>query len=259
MLPILQKSILPAYSVLAALLFGVTPSAKAQYTTDQSITFTGTGKSEAVTLSYKFTDANKNVIIRSGEATTAGNYNFSVNGTSFVGFCTDLADNISPNETWTAANGLTFNLLPTTPYASAAMHTAAVDYIVQNYTNLPDQSAAAQLAIWDLVVGGNVTNNTGGYAWDTDKFQVTDGFANATNVSEQAHLKAVYNIEQQALLHTVSSGSMFWKPVTWSGGRPQDIATASGVPEPGAVALLSSLGITGTFFAVWRRRRRPLK
>jgi hypothetical protein len=261
MFHVTRKSILPAYGVLAALLFVATSSAKA----DDSITFIGAGNSAAVTIS---------VFGGLGESTSAGDYNFYVNNSHapIVAFCTDVFDSISSGEQWTAKKGLMFDLVPSTSYRyPGAMNIAAVDYIAQNYTPKPNaptpSAAAAQLAIWDLMAGGQVTFSGGVYEWNKTAFQVTAGFASSTQ-SEQVNLASVFAIEHSALsipglgnAGTTSSGATFWQPVTWgTNGRPQDLITATaGVPEPSAIVLLSSLGAAGAFFGVRRMRRRPSK
>lgn len=201
----------------------------------------------------------------------AGDYHMSVDGGPLTtGFCTDLWDEVSVPETWSAtahqtsaADGL---LSASSYYKVAPTNINAIDFIGQNYSSASSaQQAAAQLAIWDLVQGGGVTFTDSGYAW-SNKFSET-----GVNTAD------VYGIEQAALGAKGASGSVWLQAVSGSqskGGRPQDFVTAgrsdgspapvptpvpAPVPEPSSLTAFAvlSLGLAGLLFRARKRRPAP--
>ena len=190
----------------------------------------------------------------------AGDYHLSIDGGPLqTGFCTDLWDEVSVPETWTAtahqtsaADGLTS---AASYYKVAPSNIFAIDYIGQNYSGASNaQQAAAQLAIWDLVQGGGITFTDEGYGW-SDKFS-------ATGVSTAD----VFSIEQAARGAEGPSGSLWLQANDGSqsrGGRPQDFVTGGGpkslqaVPEPSSLAAFGVLSL-GLAAVLLRARKRNI-
>ena len=179
----------------------------------------------------------------------AGDYHLSLNGgAATTAFCTDLWDEVYVPETWTATEHQTSaadGLLSAASYYSVApANINAVDYIGQHYTHASSaQQAAAQLAIWDLVVGGQVSKSGAGYTWSS-KFSETG-----------VQASDIYTIEQAALAARGPQGSLWLKVVNGSqtpgiSERPQDFVTAAALPEsptaapePSPTVLFGFLGL----------------
>lgn len=193
----------------------------------------------------------------------AGDYHLSINGgPATTAFCTDLWDEVSIPETWdatehatSAADGLA---AAAAYYEVAPSNISAIDYIGQHYTNASSsQQAAAQLAIWDLVVGGQVSKSGTGYLW-SDRF---------TETGVQA--ADVYTVEQAGLNARGAQGSRWLQAVSGSQtaglARPQDFVTAgvpppAVAPEPSSVAAFGflGLGLAGLLIRARRRMAAPL-
>ena len=218
------------------------------------ITFLDASGSQNVTVTY----FNGNNFVT--EATAAGSYWISDNGAQYNAFCTDPFDSIYNGESWSVTKALTSSTLglSSATYPYGPYNISAIDFIGQNYTTSGSQPAA-QVAVWDLVLGGHVSydSRSNTYTYDTGKFA-------ASGVSA----KDVYNVEQEALKSKGSSGSVFLRQVNGSQpsyyGRPQDLVThgatsnaIAAVPEPSApqMALCLAIGLG----AVWGfgRRRKP--
>lgn len=173
----------------------------------------------------------------------AGEYNISLNGgASQSAFCTDLWNEDYLGESWdvdsyqtSAPDGLAS---AAAFYPVAPENINAIDYIGENYAGANSATqAAAQIAIWDLVVGGTLTltaPNT--YAWSSQFSE--------TGVSDSS----VYTIEEAALAASGPQGSQWLEVVDGTqnpstDGRPQDfvISTPAEVPQVPAVPEPSSL------------------
>ena len=193
------------------------------------------------------------------EGTSAGAYQFSDGGgRQYSAFCTDPFDSIYYGETWDATRVLTSSAqgLSSATYPEGPFNVRAIDFIGQNYTT-GGSHPAAQVAVWDLVVGGHVTydSSTGVYTYDAGKFS-----ADGVSIAD------VYSIEQKALQSKGIQGSYLLKQVNGSQpgyyGRPQDLVTynpnpPAPVPEPSApqMALCLAAGF-GIVFGASRKRKR---
>ena len=188
----------------------------------------------------------------------AGDYHLSINGgPATTAFCTDLWDEVYIPETWSAtehATSAAAGLAAAAAYYEVApSNISAVDYIGQHYTNASSsQQAAAQLAIWDLIVGGQVSKSGSGYLW-SDKF---------TETGVQA--ADVFAVEQAGLSARGAQGSRWLQAVSGSQtagrSRPQDFVTAgvpppAVAPEPSSVAAFGFLGLGLAGLLVRARRR----
>lgn len=191
----------------------------------------------------------------------AGDYHMSVNGgPATTAFCTDLFDEVFIPETWTATvhqTSASDGLASASSYYNVApSNINAIDYIGQNYTTASSsQQAAAQLAIWDLVLGGQVTKSGPSYGWSS-KFSESG-----------VQASDVYTIEQVALGTKGAQGSVWLQAVTGSQiphsyPRPQDFVTAGSpkspgpsAPEPSSVAAFGFLGL-GLAGLLLRARKR---
>ncbi len=192
------------------------------------------------------------------ENTAAGSYNFTIAGKSYKGYCTDLSDNIHNSESWKATFTTVANPvsgLASTWYAKEVKLTTsninAIDYLASHYINTSN-SAAAQIAIWDLSLNSAVAKSGSSYNWGT-------AFS-ATGVSAQS----VYSVEQAALANDGRSwGSILAYAGPQASGRPQDIAFGNysspngppPVPEASSMAGLSVLFGIGSL-GMFRRRKR---
>ncbi|CEK19489.1 hypothetical protein [Chthonomonas calidirosea] len=198
------------------------------------------------------------------ESTTAGQYNFQINGSQqiYTGFCTDLFDSIFNNDTWSAlrttvsdsthglasvyyANGTNGNTIST-------QNIHAIDYIVAHYANMPASSTKtdAQLAIWDLSLGGSVSYNPSKhtYSWSSIFSAVDSG------QHSYGDLAGVYNIEQTAFANDWRSwNSIFENAGAQANGRKQDIAFAA-TPEASSFISFASL-VAGSIWIPLRARR----
>ena len=188
----------------------------------------------------------------------AGDYHLSINGgPATTAFCTDLWDEVYIPETWSAtehATSAAAGLAAAAAYYEVApSNISAVDYIGQHYTNASSsQQAAAQLAIWDLIVGGQVSKSGSGYLW-SDKF---------TETGVQA--ADVFAVEQAGLSARGAQGSRWLQAVSGSQtagrSRPQDFVTAgvpppAVAPEPSSVAAFGFLGLGLAALLIRARRR----
>lgn len=213
-----------------------------------SLEFLNDNGSSNVTVTYNLGSGNQT------ENTAAGSYNFLLNGKSVQGFCTDLADNITSNETFNPAPTLStvsnpVNGLSSTWYAHKVnllqSNVYAIDYISSHYLGT-SQAAAAQVAIWDLSTNSVVTHTGSNY-------QYTGAFS-ASNTSIST--SAVYNVEQAALMNdTRSWNSVYAYEGPQINGRPQDIAFgAPAVPESSTLLGFSGL-LTISGLPILRRRK----
>lgn len=213
-----------------------------------SLEFLNDNGSSNVTVTYKLGGGNHT------ENTAAGSYNFLLNGKAVQGYCTDLSDNITNNETFNPAPVITtvsnsVNGLSSTWYAKKVnllqSNVYAIDYISSHYLGTP-QSAAAQVAIWDLSTNSVVTDVQGSYTYS--------GNFSASNTSIST--SAVYNVEQAALMNdTRSWNSVYAYEGPQINGRPQDIAFgAPAVPESSTVLGFSGL-LTISGLPILRRRK----
>ncbi len=213
-----------------------------------SLKFLNDNGSSNVTVTYNLGGGQRT------ERTAAGSYNFLLNGKAVQGYCTDLADNISNNETFNPAPIITtvsnaVNGLISTWYAkkvnTSQSAVYAIDYISSHYLGTP-QSAAAQVAIWDLSVNSIVKDINGKYTY------TGDFSASNTSISTSA----VYNVEQAALSHdTHGWNSVYAYEGPQIEGRPQDIAFgAPTVPEASTVLGFGGLMAVGGL-PILRRRK----
>jgi hypothetical protein len=238
-----------------ALLAAAHPSPAAKGLATSPITFLNASGSTNVTVTYFNGDRFVS------EATAAGSYWISDNGATYNAFCTDPFDSIYNGESWSVTKAPTSSALglSSATYPYGPYNISAIDYIGQYYTTGGSQ-AAAQIAVWDLVLGGHVSYDSaaGNYFYDAGKFT-------ALGVSA----KDVYEVEQKALQSKGSSGSVFLKQVNGSQpsqfGRPQDLVThgefsnagkIAAVPEPSApqMALCLALGM-GIVWGIGRRKK----
>ncbi len=183
---------------------------------------------------------------------------FLLNGkTKVKGFSTDIADSLVDGESWNAPVtdiGNSRNELASTWYEKKMKQNEeninAIDYITSNYLNSPENSAA-QVAIWDLSLNGEVIKNRYGYHW-------SNMFA-----EYGVNMISVYKIEQSGLGNdTKSWGSLFADSGKLSCDRPQDIAFApnaiiSGpppVPEASSVFSMTGLLVAGGI-SIFKRRK----
>jgi hypothetical protein len=199
------------------------------------------------------------------ESAAAGQYNFQINGSSqtYTGFCTDLFDSISNGNTWSALRTTVSNPsngLGSVYYANGThgntiltQNIHAIDYIVAHYANAPASRTKtdAQLAIWDLSLGGSVSYNpsTHTYNWSSIFSAVDSG------QHSYSDLAGVYNIEQAAFANDGRSwNSIFENAGADTNGRKQDIAFAA---TPEASSLISFAGlVAGSMWIPLRVRRR---
>ena len=194
----------------------------------------------------------------------AGDYHLSVNGgPATAAFCTDLWDEVFAPEAWAATEHPTSapeGLAAAAAYYQVApFNINAIDYIGQHYTAASSsEQAAAQLAVWDLVVGGRVSKSGSGYAW-SDKFTETG-----------IPVADVFAVEQAGLSARGAQGSRWLQAVSGSQtpgySRPQDFVTSNLVttdgtpspavaPEPSSVAAFGFLGLGLAALLIRARRR----
>ena len=194
----------------------------------------------------------------------AGDYHLSINGgPATTAFCTDLWDEVYIPETWSATEHATSapeGLAAAAAYYQVApFNINAIDYIGQHYTAASSsEQAAAQLAVWDLVVGGRVSKSGSGYAW-SDKFTETG-----------IPVADVFAVEQAGLSARGAQGSRWLQAVSGSQtpgySRPQDFVTSNLVttdgtpspavaPEPSSVAAFGFLGLGLAALLIRARRR----
>jgi hypothetical protein len=253
-----------AYCFVLTLLFAAHSTAQAQK--NENIEFVGVGSgTQAYDISYYDGTA-----IETEDAYT-GEYELTVNGGPVKDvFCTDLFDNVFIPETWKADQGQTsstINGLPTAAkiaggtYPIGPLNVNAIDYIAQQYAKVTVPAAtnvAAQLAVWDLVIGGQVVDTKGVYSWggDTIASGVDEGDTVFSANASQSVLAQVYSIEQTALLAKGPQGSQWLDSINGSesdpGYRPQDFAFAT--PEPATIAAFAILAFSVGGLLLRRRR-----
>ncbi|BDI28456.1 hypothetical protein CCAX7_005070 [Capsulimonas corticalis] len=234
----------PRAALAIGLLAAAHPAMAANGVATNNITFLDASSSSNVTITYF--NGSRYV----SEATAAGFYRIADSkGAQFNAFCTDPFDSIYNGESWKVTSALTSSTLglSSATYPYGPYNVRAIDYIGQNFTNKGSQPAA-QVAVWDLVLGGHVSYNAA-----QDLYYYDSGVFTATGVSA----KDVYNVEQKALKSKGSSGSLFLRQVNGSQpsqyGRPQDLVThnpsIAAVPEPSApqMAICMMIGLA----AVW--------
>ncbi len=244
----IRPSLLGA-SAVCALLPMLSGAAHAQ----NNIQFTNDNGSTGVKVNYTF-NGNKY-----SESTAAGVYHFNVGGKSYQGYCTDLVNNIYNNESWHATfasiDDPTYGLSSTWYEKIVGLTSSnlnAIDYIAANYIG-SSQSAAAQVAVWDLSLNSHVSKSGSNY-----------NYSNTFNSSLSA--QSVYNVEQAALSHDGSSwGSVLANAGPKSSGRPQDIVFGSNntpfsppppaAPEASSAAGMSTLFGIGALGMLKRKRR----
>ncbi len=215
--------------------------------------------------------------------TAVGRYSVTLgNGPTINAWCTDATHNISFDGTYQANinhhvsdatgpltgsyynGGLSSALSSGTDYVSPAPAnaTARADgaaYLIDSFlnstavtfsksaidTNFKDNMAALQMSIWDIVQDGG------------------DGLATGTLQAkgENANLDALVayyeGLAGQHSAYTSQTTTWIQAPVDAKGAHLQDFATSS-VPEPGSVAMLAGLFVSGSGM-VFRRRNRTAK
>lgn len=180
--------------------------------------------------------------------TTAGQYNFIVDGQKKIGFCTDVYDWLSPG-TWdatkTTVHDPAFGLSQTwyeQIIQAPSQKIDAINYIVDHYIG-SQQAPAAQIAIWDLSLNGGVTKNGNNYVWNS-VFSAT-----GINIAD------VYNVEQKALNSPAGPDAIFYNAGPRNDNtRMQDIAFTP-VPEVESVAGLAGMLGFGALISLRRRKK----
>lgn len=171
--------------------------------------------------------------------TKAGNHLVNVNGgPTLYGFCVD--------PTYLTTGPATYDLLPIDPisrYAAAA-------WVLEMYHTGSSASAAAQIAVWELVWDWGTTKN-----FSAGNFQLLASTANYTSLFNDAN--GIYD-DALAAFDAGISPSILNKYVFASsngyGIQYQDFVIPDPVPIPGAVWLLGS-GMLG-LVAIRRRMRK---
>jgi hypothetical protein len=222
----------------------------------EHVTFVDASGSSGVTVTY----FNGTSIV--SEATSAGQYNFTDGvGNVFNAFCTDPFDSIYNGESWDVTRVLTTSPegFSSITYPVGPNNISALDYIGQHYSANGSQPAA-QVAVWDLVVGGHVSYDAGTntYTYDASKFSADAGVS----------IKDVYEIEQLALKSHTSQKSYLLKQIDGTHpsnyGRPQDLLTYNPifghsvvppVPEPSAPQMAFCLALAFGVVQFFTRRR----
>lgn len=201
-------------------------------------------------------------------------YTANVGGQSVVVLCDDFADEITPNESWTASigsigpGGLTgsplfgYNNLPSGETQTQLYQQVAylATQLLQNVGNATEQ-AGLSYAIWQLTyeTGASPTASSLG----SPASIIANAVTTAGGLSNCPVCQVYYNALQG--LSTANLGSAYsfeiLTPTSWPSGdgRPQEFLTVS-TPEASTIVMLGAdlLGVLALAFFFRRRTLQPI-
>jgi hypothetical protein len=185
------------------------------------------------------------------------------NVTYSAGFGTPITFNtFSIDLTHTAGVGQTYLVNPRADLATAFTNGSRMAYIFQTYglqdlTSNPDQAAAVQLAVWDLLLPHNPTS----FGLDADG-TYSSGDPNVFSVNlgsnpDASQIAALTNQYLQASIGATTSGA--WLDAAPAGNDPnRGVSVLQPVPEPSSLVLgIVAVGCLGAG-GLWRCNRRLL-
>lgn len=186
---------------------------------------------------YTFTPASPLTVATPVYSGDAGQFTGLLNGSSFVTFCTDLAQTFAFNTTYTDYS-VVAGVTAWGSSKSQDLDRAVSAFLGGSYPFDSASSAVAQAAIWEIIY-----ETSGSYGFGTGTFQATSSDSAVT-----------------VALGDINWSELSTEPITHHADQlysreHQDFMVITAVPEPSTYALFVA-GLAGISFIARRRSRR---
>jgi hypothetical protein len=200
----------------------------------------------AQSINVTTTSGGQPIELKTNENVLAGNFAGSTLGGVTLPwvYCVDFSKSININSTGFTATVTNNGAVNGSAVNNAGSVTWLLDHYAASATNA-DATAGLQAAIWKVIYGSQFTLN-GPDNSTTDSNVVTDYNNDLAGVG--------YNSATGLAANSDPVSNARWISPSANGTQYQGLVT-SAVPEPGNIAMLVGLGITGAGFLMRRKRK----